>query len=45
MSGGGELDATIGNGSGVIELTSISGRLVAGAPKRCCEALNRPPQN
>ena len=27
MSGGGELDATIGNGSGVIELTSISGRL------------------
>ncbi len=27
MSGGGELDATIGDGSGVIELTSISGRL------------------
>ena len=27
MSGGGELDATIGNGSGLIELRSISGRL------------------
>jgi DUF4097 and DUF4098 domain-containing protein YvlB len=27
MSGGGELDATIGDGSGVIELRSISGRL------------------
>lgn len=27
MSGGGTLDATLGNGSGVIELTSISGQL------------------
>ena len=27
MSGGGTLDVTLGNGSGVIELTSISGRL------------------
>jgi DUF4097 and DUF4098 domain-containing protein YvlB len=27
MSGGGTLDMTLGNGSGVLELTSISGRL------------------
>ena len=27
MSGGGTLDTTLGNGSGVLELTSISGRL------------------